>query len=126
LTLSLQFRFASIIARMSWSREEAVTDPAIVEPMKFLSEFRFSLKGIPTEITVRLYQPVHSGKIVARRSHNLVIEGFNQAAADCADDASEGEALHAAVDQLICVYNAARAQGLQPNASWLKANPDFS
>jgi hypothetical protein len=111
---------------MSWSREEALTDPAIVEPMKFLSEFRFSLKGIPIEIAVRLYQPVHSGKIVVRRSHDLVIEGLKQTAAeDCADDSAEGEVLHAAVNELICVYNAARAQGLQPNASWLKANADF-
>ena len=111
---------------MSWSREEALTDPAIVEPMKFLSEFRFSLKGIPTEIAVRLYQPVHSGKIVVRRSHDLVIEGLNQTAVeDCADDSSEGEVLHAAVNELICVYNAARAQGLKPAASWLKANSDF-
>jgi hypothetical protein len=49
---------------MSWSREEALTDPASAEPMKFLSEFRFRLKDIPTEITVRLYQPVHSGSLL--------------------------------------------------------------
>ena len=111
---------------MSWSREEALTDPMIVEPMKFLSEFRFSLKGIRTEIAVRLYQPVHSGKIVARRSHDLVIDGLNPANSEgCDDDSSEGEVLHAAVNDLICIYNAARAQGLKPDASWLKPTPDF-
>jgi len=112
---------------MSWSREEALTDPAIVEPMKFLSEFRFSLKGIPTEIAVRLYQPLHSGKIVVRRSHDLVIKGLSPAKAEqCEDDSSEGEVLHAAANELICTYNAARAQGLNPDASWLKPNPDFN
>ena len=111
---------------MSWSREEALTDPAIVEPMKFLSEFRFSLKGIPTEITVQLYQPVHSGRIVIRRSHDIVVEGVSAGKTyDYDEESSEGEALQAAVCDLVSVYNAARAKGLKPDASWLKANPDF-
>ena len=111
---------------MGWSREEALTDPAIVKPMRLLSEFRFSLKGIPTEIAVRLYQPVHSGTIVVRRSHDLVIKGLDPAKTEaCEDDSSEGEVLHAAVDDLICLYNSARAQGLKPDPSWLKPNPDF-
>src|SRR3954467_8096941 len=97
---------------MSWSREEALTDPAVVEPMKFLSEFRFSLRGIPTEITVRLYQPVHSGRVLVRRSHDIAVSGVNAKSKGCEDDAGEGEVLHSAVDDLICVYNAARAQGL--------------
>ncbi|HXM74716.1 MAG TPA: hypothetical protein VN904_05530, partial [Chthoniobacterales bacterium] len=62
---------------MSWSREEALTDPAIREPLIFLSEFRFSLRDIPTEIAVRLYRPIHSGKIVARRSHDISVSGLN-------------------------------------------------
>ena len=84
---------------MSWSREEALTDPAISEPMKFLSEFRFSLRDIPVEITIRLYQPVHSGRIVIRRSHEIAVDGINPAKPkNYEDDSSEGEALHAAVD----------------------------
>jgi hypothetical protein len=110
---------------MSWSREEALTDPAIAEPMKFLSEFRFHLKDIPTEITVRLYQPVHSGGIVVRRSHDIVVSGIDPTATDCDNDSGEGDVLHAAVNDLICVYNAARAKGFKPDSSWLKPNPDF-
>jgi hypothetical protein len=30
------------------------------------------------------------------------------------------------VDQLLSIYNAARAKGLKPDASWLKPNPHFS
>jgi hypothetical protein len=112
---------------MSWSREEALTDPAIREPLIFLSEFRFSLRDIPIEIAVRLYRPLHSGKIVVRRSHDISVSGLDpRQAADCNDDSAEGEVLHAAVDELICVYNAARAQGLTPDRSWLKPNADFS
>ena len=112
---------------MSWSREEALTDPAVREPLIFLSEFRFPLRDIPTEIAVRLYRPIHSGKIVARRSHAISVSGLNpQQAAKCEDDSQEGEVLHAAVDELIRVYNAARAKGLKPDASWLKPNADFS
>ena len=111
---------------MSWSREEALTDPAVVESMKFLSEFRFFLKDIPTEITVRLYQPVHSGDIVFRRSHDIAVTGINPPApAECEDDCGEGEVLHVAVADLIAVYNAARAKGLKPETSWLKPNPKF-
>src|SRR6266481_6170224 len=112
---------------MSWSRDEALTDPAIREPLIFLSEFRFSLRDIPVEIAVRLYRPLHSNKIVVRRSHDISVSGLDpQQAATCNDDSPEGEVLHAAVDELICVYNAARAQGLAPDSSWLKPNPDFS
>jgi hypothetical protein len=32
---------------MSWSREEALTDPAVREPIMFTSEFRFRLRDIP-------------------------------------------------------------------------------
>jgi hypothetical protein len=49
-----------------------------------------------------------------------------QQAAECEDDSQEGEVLQVAVDELLCVYNAADAQGLQPDASWLKPNPNFS
>jgi len=111
---------------MSWSREEALTDPAISEPMKFLSEFRFSLRDIPVEITIRLYQPVHSGRIVIRRSHEIAVDGINPAKVQNRDDdSSEGEALHAAVDDFVMVYNAARAKGVKPDRSWLKPNADF-
>lgn len=112
---------------MSWSREEALTDPAIVKSTKFLSEFRFFLRDIPTEITVQLYQPVHSGGIVFRRSHDIAIEGISApAAVTCDEDCGEGEALHAAVHDLIAVYNTARAKGLKPENSWLKPNPHFA
>src|SRR4029077_2905182 len=111
---------------MSWSREEALTDPAIFEPMKFLSEFRFSLRDIPVEITIRLYQPVHSGRIVIRRSHAIAVDGINPATAQSRDDdSSEGEALHAAVTDFVTVYNTARAKGLKPDRGWLKPNPGF-
>lgn len=111
---------------MSWSREEALTDPAIREPLIFLSEFRFSLREIPVEIAVRLYRPLHSERIVVRRSHDISVEGLDAPpAAPCDDDSREGEVLHAAVDELVCVYNAACARGLSPHASWLKPSSDF-
>jgi hypothetical protein len=112
---------------MSWSREEALTDPAIREPLIFLSEFRFSLRDIPTEIAVRLYRPIHSNRIVARRSHDMSVSGLNPPQAVKSEDGTgEGEVLHAAIDEIMSVYNAARAQGLKPDASWLKPNADFS
>ena len=111
---------------MSWSREEALTDPAIADPMKLLSEFRFHLRDIPVEITIRLYKPVHSGKIAIRRSHDIAVDGVSAGKIYSYDDeSSEGEALQAAVCELVSVYNAARAKGLKPNRTWLKANENF-
>ena len=111
---------------MSWSREEALTDPAIRDAVILLSEFRFSLREIPTEITVRLYRPIHATKIVVRRSHDISVSGVDAPAAATADDEGhEGEVLHAAVDESLSVYNAARAKGLKPDALWLKPNANF-
>jgi hypothetical protein len=112
---------------MSWSREEALTDPAVREPMMFTSEFRFRLRDIPTEIILRLYRPLHSGRIVVRRSHDLSIPqvAAPAPAAHVDDGDSEGDALHAVVDKMVSLYNTARAQGLTPDISWLKPNEDF-
>ena len=113
---------------MSRSRGEALTDPAIREPLIFLSEFKFCLRDIPEEITLRLYRPVHSGLIVVRRSHEIYVEGLDPAAeVACEEEASdgEGEALHRAIGEMVCVYNAAWAKGLTPDVSWLKAKAGF-
>jgi hypothetical protein len=112
---------------MSWSREEALTDPAVREAMMFTSEFRFRLRDIPTEIILRLYRPLHSGRLVVRRSHDLSIpQVAAPVPATHADDSdSEGDALHLVVDEMVALYNAARAQGLTPDASWLTPNKNF-
>ena len=111
---------------MSWSKEEALTDPAVRDPMIFLSEFLFRLKDIPTDVTIRLYRPLHSGRMVARRSHDLVIPGVPAPAAPEGEEPdSEGAALHIAINELVQTYNAARAKGLNPDASWLKPNEQF-
>ncbi len=111
---------------MSWSREEALTDPAVREPMMFTSEFRFHLRDIPTEIILRLYRPLHSGRLVVQRSHDLSIPQIAAPALSHADESdSEGDALHLVVEEMVSLYNAARAQGLTPDASWFTPNENF-
>src|SRR6266478_525715 len=111
----------------TWSREEALTDPAVREAMMFVSEFRFHLRDIPTEIILRLYRPLHAGRIVVRRSHELSIPQLAGQARPQPDEIdSEGEALHTTVNGMVSIYNAARAQGLTPDSSWLKPNQNFS
>ena len=111
---------------MSWSKEEALTDPAVRNPLIFLSEFRFTLRDIPTEITVRLFRPLHSGRIVARRSHNLTIpQGTATPSAPPEEIDNEGGALQFAINELVQAYNSARGQGFSPEPSWLTPNPDF-
>jgi hypothetical protein len=112
---------------MSWSREEALTDPAVRGPMMFVSEFRFVLRDIPTEITIRLYRPIFAGQYVARCSHKLAIPGVSAPAlpSDDGTEPNEGRTLHNAVEHLVATYNAAKAQGLVPSTSWLVPDTEF-
>ena len=83
---------------MSWSTSEAMTDPAIREPMSFRSEFRFYLRDIPVEIMFRLYNPVHSSTIIVRQSHFISVPGLDrQEQASCEDSTQDGEVLQSAV-----------------------------
>ena len=112
---------------MSWSTSEALTDPAIREPISFRSEFKFFLRDIPVEITLRLYTPLHSSQVVIRQSHLISVPGLEEGKQGaCEDQSSEGEVLQSVITGLVCVYNAAVAQGLKPDASWLRSNPAFS
>ncbi len=111
---------------MSWSTSEALTDPAIREPMSFRSEFKFHLRDIPTEITLRLYNRVHSSTVIVRQSHDILVPGLDaQEAASCEDQTEDGEVLQSVISQFVCVYNAAKAKGLKPDAGWLRQNPEF-
>ena len=77
---------------------------------------------------MKLFRPIHSGRIIARRSLDIAISALKeppQSGPEVDDVASEGEVLHPAVSELVAVYNAARAQGLAPDPSWLKPNKDF-
>ena len=111
---------------MSWSISEAMTDPSIREPMAFHSEFTFFLRDIPVEITVRLYNPIHSSSVHSRQSHTISVPGLDpQEQAACEDQTQDGEVLQSVISGFVCVYNAAVAQGLKPDPSWLKQNPEF-
>lgn len=111
---------------MSWSTREAFTDPAIRDPMMLRSEFKFFLRDIPTEITLRLYTPIHGENITVRQSHTIEVPGLDAAEkAACEDETQEGEVVQSVVSGFVCVYNAAVAKGLKPEAGWLKDNNDF-
>lgn len=111
---------------MSWSISEALTDPVIREPMAFRSEFRFCRRDIPVEITIRLYNPMHSSSLVVRRSHLLSVPGLEQPGqASPEDQTQEGEALQNVVSAFVQACHAAVAKNLKPDPSWLKQNPEF-
>ncbi len=94
--------------------------------MSFRSEFKFSLRDIPVEITLRLYSPIHSHTLIIRQSHRIAVPGLDpQEQASCEDETQEGEALQRVISQFVCVYNAALAKGLQPARSWLQQDPDI-
>ena len=103
-----------------------MTDPAIREPMSFRSEFRFFLRDIPIEITLRLYNPIHSSTIIVRQSHLISVPGLDRPEqASCEDQTQDGEVLQSVVSEFVCIYNAAIAKGLKPETNWLQQNPGF-
>lgn len=103
-----------------------MTDPAIRKPMSFRSEFKFFLRDIPIEITLRLYNPIHSDTVIVRQSHSISVPGLDaQEQASCEDQTQDGEVLQNVVSGFVCVYNAAVAQGLKPDPSWLRPDPGF-
>jgi hypothetical protein len=111
---------------MSWSTSEAMTDPAIREPMVFRSEYKFFLRDLPVEITLRLYNPIHSSTVVVRRSHLISVPGLDRPEqAICEDQTQEGEALQNVICEFVHAYNAAIAKGLKPDPSWLQQDPEF-
>ncbi len=111
----------------TWSTSEAMTDPAVREAMAFRSEYRFCLRDIPVEITLRLYKPIHSSSIVVRKSHRLSIPGLGeQTQATGEEQTEEGEALQSVICQFVHAYNAAIAKGLKPDPSWLEKDSKFS
>ena len=104
-----------------------MTDPAIREPMSFRSEFKFRLRGIPVEITLRLYNPMHSSAVIVRQSHVISVPGLeSQESPSQEDETQDGEALQNVVSDFVRVYNTAIAKGLTPEASWLQKNPEFN
>jgi hypothetical protein len=104
-----------------------MTDPAIREPISFRAEFKFFLRDIPVEITLRLYNPVHSNTVIVRQSHFIAVAGVDQEEqAACEDQTRDGDVLQQAISEFVCVYNAAIGNGLKPEASWLQRNPDFN
>lgn len=89
---------------MSWSPTEAMTDPAIRAPMSFRSEFKFLLRDIPVEITLRLYNPIHSSTIVVRRSHLISVPGLDRPEqASGEDQTQDGEALQNVISEFVSV-----------------------
>jgi len=76
-----------------------MTDPAIREPISFRSEFKFFLRDIPVEITLRLYNPVHSDTVIVRQSHFIAVAGVDQEE----QAACEGRRCLATGDQRICL-----------------------
>lgn len=112
---------------MSWSTTEAMTDPAIREPISFRSEYKFFLRDIPTEITLRLYNPIHSNRVIVRQSHSISVPGLDRkGTVSCEDQAEDGEALQNVISVFVTAYNAALAKGLKPDSSWLQRNPSFA
>jgi hypothetical protein len=117
---------SATVRKMPWTPDAALDDPVVERPMVFVSEFRFYLKDIPTEITVRLYRPLQGRAIVFEQSH--FIKTPTQAGPYRTDKSwndDEGSALHQVVFGFTSHYNEAVNRGHRPDPSWLEENEQF-
>lgn len=58
---------------MSWTPEKVfeANSNVVENPMELIGEYKFSLKGIPTTITIRLFKYFGSDKIHFTQSHHI-------------------------------------------------------
>jgi hypothetical protein len=111
---------------MPWTVETALGDAAVEQPVQFVSEFKFFLKDIPTEITIRLYRPVNGSGVQFTQSHFIQTPdqaGPYRTSRPWNDD--EPRALHQVIDGLTSYYKAAVLNGHKPSADWLHENSHF-
>ncbi len=92
----------------------------------FVQSSNSILRDIPTEITLRLYNPMHSSTVIVRQSHLISVPGLEpQEKAACEDETQDGEVLQSVISGFVCAYNAAIAKGMKPDPSWVQPNPEF-
>lgn len=106
--------------------ESALSHPAIEMPRKFLSEFRFTLKDIATEIVIRTYEPLEGRGVWFEQSHFIKtpLESSPYQTSRPWND-YEAAALNQVVKGITDSYDAAIKNGHEPSDDWLIPNKHF-
>ena len=105
---------------------EIFRQEGIEMPERFVSEYRFYLKGIAAQITIRLYEAVLGDGYLFTQSH--FIQTPVQAGAyrtDHANGSSEEVAIQRALRTFLSYYDAAIKEGHEPEDAWLVPNKNF-
>jgi hypothetical protein len=99
----------------------------IDSPLEFVSEFKFSLHHIPTEITVRLYRPLTGRGIMSKQSHFIKTPvQINEYQTSTPGADSPEEALNRVVQGFLNFYHHAVQAGHKPAESWLVPHKSFA
>lgn len=108
---------------MPWTPKDALNNPAVEYPMQLVGEYKFRLKGILTEITIRLYKPFSSDGVEFQQSHFIKtpLQGTEYRTSR-PSNSDEGSALHQVVHGLTSHYEAAVRAGHAPSEEWLVPN----
>ncbi len=117
---------------MYWTKDEIkafkryVDSELTNEPRKLIGEYKFYLGTLTPEITIRLYVPFHSTKILFEQSHFI-----NTPTQMDAYETSRpwNDDVYSAINQVISgftgYYESAVRNGNIPDNSWLVSNPNF-
>ncbi|MBN2410521.1 hypothetical protein JXQ31_02440 [candidate division KSB1 bacterium] len=111
---------------MPYTIETAFDEKPVENPRKLLSEFKFNLSGIDTEITVRIFKNIINETVFFEQSHYIhspvQIEPYHT---NSNWGENEAYVLHRAIESLTDFYNNAINAGHKPNESWLVQNDSF-
>jgi len=105
---------------------ELFSREGIEMPKRFVSEYRFYLKGIADQITIRLYEAVLGDGYLFTQSH--FIRTPIQAGpytTDHATGSSEEAAIQRALKTFLSYYDGAIKEGHEPEDTWLFPNKNF-
>lgn len=95
--------------------------------LQFVSEYRFRLGTLETEITIRLYRKLDSSGYFFDQSHYIAtpLQGTPYVTSRPWND-SEAAAINQVVSAMNEHYSAALGKGHKPDESWLALNKHFS
>jgi len=98
----------------------------VERPREFIGEYKFYLRDIPVEITVRLYKSFNGKGVMFEQSHFINTPSqIDEYRTSRPWNDNEKIALDQAVSGLLRFYNMAVSEGHLPDESWLARNESF-
>ncbi len=106
--------------------DQALQHPLIRGPRRLVAEYAFNLGELPTQVRIRVYQPLGKGGAEVEQSHHIQTPlQQSPSFGDDIDFKDPAAAVRATVEQFTQHYQAAVDAGHRPDPDWLFPNRYF-